>query len=164
MCGSETVWYGKPERFDANVSDTEFHSLRKTHWAEEHAPCPHTAPQSERNLLIALPPDCEAICSETSCQGGKNVFVSAVILYPSFNHILVHTYWSKVALSVTYSCGLHIVHFGKYKWTYVSQQGVFMRPRWPHHPKDNLDDNVVCLSPFSICCPWFLSTSLLPWW
>lgn len=48
--------------------------LCKTHWAEEYVPCPgillSTYAQSERNLLIALPHDCEAICSE-SCQGEK---------------------------------------------------------------------------------------------
>ncbi len=61
-------------------------------------------------------------------------------------------------------CGLHIVHFGKCKWTYDSQQDIFMRRIWPHQPKDNPDDNVVCLSPLSICRPWLLYTSLLPWW
>ncbi len=35
-------------------------------------------------------------------------------------------------------CGRHTVHFGKCKWTYDSQQDIFMRCRWPHQPKDNL--------------------------
>ncbi len=144
--------------------------LCKTHWAEEHAPCPgiptqlSTYAQSERNLLIALPPDCEAICSETSCQGEKvNLRGLSFYILLSISYLPVQN-GSISYIQLPVWCGLHIVHFGKCKWTYVSQQDVFMRRRWPHHPKDNLDDNVLCLSPLSICCPWLLYTSLLPWW
>jgi len=97
------VWYGKPERFDANVSDWVSFSLQASlSWG--------TCGMSWHSVLNLCPVREEFVNSSTpwlwshlfwnKLSRGKSEFVSVVILHASFNHFSVQR---KVVLSVTYS-------------------------------------------------------------
>lgn len=171
MPGSETVWYGKPERFDANVSDIEFlFSLQASlSWG--------TCVMSWHSALNLCPVREEFVNSSTpwlwshlfwkKLSRGKREFVSAVILHASFHHFSVHKVVSKVVLSVTYS-SQNGLDFTLCTVENVSElmihNSTFLWDVDDHIIQKTILTTMLFAFPHSASVVPGFYTSLLPWW